>query len=191
MLKLKTTLATVIGISLGLTTVAIAANPDHVSQLLNGGRTCQGCDLIEADLSNITGRTVKGSQLRQSRLMNANLSNSNFEGSYFTCADLSNANLQGGNFRWSNFVDAKLQGVDLRGADLRNTDLTGADFTGAIVDNQIKLNGAKMPDGATIYQGDPETPDEMREPVDLNTLDFQRAREEREQRRYCESTNNQ
>lgn len=134
----------------GLTTPILAENVDELRQFLdNPSAVCQGCDFSEADLSNIRRR---GAKLRQTNLTKANLSNSNFSASYFTCADLSNANLQNTNLQWSNLVDANLRGVNLRNADLSKTDLTGAIFEGAITEGVI-LKGAKMPDGATIYDG--------------------------------------
>lgn len=133
-----------------LASVAWAQNTTDPQQFISGSaRSCQGCDLQEANLSGISRVNAR---LRQAQLQLANLSDSNFEGSYFTCANLTSANLRNTKLRFANFVDANLSGTDLRGADLRNVDLGGA-----IVDENTNfeganLEGAKLWDSATLYR---------------------------------------
>ena len=131
--------------------IALRINTENPGEFLRrGARGCQGCDLNGADMSNQNRAGVK---LRQAQLKNADLSNSNFRVAYFTCANLSGADLRKGNFEYANFVDANLSGVDLRGANLRRVD-----FSGAIIDENTKfdgadLDGAKLWDAATLYDG--------------------------------------
>ncbi len=116
--------------------------------LRRGALGCQGCDLNDADLSD---QERPRARLRQAQLEDADLSGSNFRVSHFTCANLEGADLSDGNFEYANFVDANLRGVDLSGANLRRVD-----FTGAIIDEDTDfdgadLDGAKLWDGATLY----------------------------------------
>jgi hypothetical protein len=85
-----------------------AARPDHVKRLTETG-SCQGCDLVEA---NLVGVVAEGADLR----------GANLTGAFLLHAHLRGANLTG----------AVLRGANLRGADLRGA--IGADFSGAVTD---------------------------------------------------------
>lgn len=150
----------------------MAIDETDLRTLLTGRPVCQGCNLSRADLSS---KNLRGARLRQTDLTEADLSGSNLVSAYFTCAVLEGADLRNANLQWANLVDADLRGTDLRGADLSKTDLTGAQFAGARLDDTTVLDGAKLPDGATLYNG---TQDLLR---------VQSTRSQEEQRRYCEA----
>ena len=136
---------------------------------------CQGCDLTDADLSD---RDFQRAKLRQSDLTDANLSDSDFTSGFFTCAVLERADLRDATFQWGNFVDADLRGANLKGANLSNTDLTGAQLAGVLIDEHTRFDGAKLPDGVTLYDGT------------QNILRVPPTRTQEQQRIYCESRKN-
>jgi uncharacterized protein YjbI with pentapeptide repeats len=89
---------------LGMTSIAQAANPDHVKQLLQT-KSCPGCDLSEANLSD---KDLQGANLSGADLHSANLSRSNL-----TQADLSDAKMHHANLTKANLTDADLTATSL------------------------------------------------------------------------------
>ncbi|MDD2468889.1 MAG: pentapeptide repeat-containing protein [Desulfobulbus sp.] len=86
----------------------------NVQRLLKT-KSCPGCDLAGADLS-------------QSRLAKANLNGANLSGANLNLADLSGANLQQAILFETNLSGADLSFADLEGAEFRATKLEGAHF---------------------------------------------------------------
>ncbi|QLE54472.1 pentapeptide repeat-containing protein [Nostoc sp. TCL26-01] len=108
--------------TLSLTSIAQAANQEHIRQLL-ATKQCQNCDLTSAGL---VMADLSGANLTGANLTGANLSRANLTG-----ADLRGANLAGAGLFGANLSEAKLGGANLVGADLRNTYLANAEFTSA------------------------------------------------------------
>jgi uncharacterized protein YjbI with pentapeptide repeats len=89
-----------------------AANPDHVTQLLET-KACPGCDLQAADL--------RGVNLRGSNLEGANL-----EGAYLMATNLRAANLKHANLKSARLYAAVLTDADLRDAATQSIQLSSA-----------------------------------------------------------------
>jgi tetratricopeptide (TPR) repeat protein len=98
-----------------------AARADGALLQLLEQRSCQGCNLSDADLVHAQ---LTDADLRGARLQRANLSQARLDGSRLNGADLSFTSLLG----------ASLRGADLRGARLEGTDLRQADLSGAQLD---------------------------------------------------------
>jgi hypothetical protein len=119
--------------------VAQAANPEHITQLLTT-KECNACDLSGADL---VGADLAGAKLEGANLNAANLTGTDLTGANLTRASLAGGNLVGANLQRANlnetsFVYANLALVQLNNAVLNKTDLQaanlmGADFLGARV----------------------------------------------------------
>jgi hypothetical protein len=101
---------------------AIAANPDHVTRLVET-RTCPDCDLRGAELT--------GSYLRHANLRGANLAGARLNGADLRDAYLGQANLEG----------ADLRNADLTRANLSNANLNLARLHHAIVTEQTVIAG--------------------------------------------------
>ena len=106
-----------------LTLAAVApagAQPaDLVRQLLEA-RSCAGCDLAGAELSDAD---LAGVNLAGADLAGANLDRADLAGAILVGADLTDASL----------VNANLGDADLTDANLFRTDLSGARFEDAVV----------------------------------------------------------
>ncbi|AKG22299.1 pentapeptide repeat-containing protein [Calothrix sp. 336/3] len=111
---------------------AIAANPEHLRQLL-ATKQCENCDLSGAGLviSNLAGANLRGANLTGANLSRANLS----------AADLTGADLSGASLFGANLTGAKLPGAIVMGTDLRNSYLGNADLTGVNL-STANLQGA-------------------------------------------------
>ena len=118
--------------TISFTTVAQAANSEHIKQLL-ATKQCENCDLSGAGL---VLADLSGANLRSSNLAGANLSRANLSG-----ADLTGANLSGTSLFGVNLSGAKLNGANLLGTDLRNTYLANAELAGVNLNN-ANLQGA-------------------------------------------------
>lgn len=118
--------------TIGLATIAQAANFEQVRQLLST-KECENCNLSNAGL---VMADLSGANLRGANLTNANLSRANLSGADLRGADLSGAGLFG-----VNLSQANLTGANLMGADLRNTFLTNTEFNGAVL-NGVNFQGA-------------------------------------------------
>lgn len=112
-----------------VTAPASAQNAGQVSRV-QGGRSCPGCNLFQADLAN---RSLRGVDLHGARLRQADMS----------AAVAAHARLARTDLRDLNGYGAVLTGADLSGADLTNATLVGAYLQGA------SLAGARL-DGANL-----------------------------------------
>jgi uncharacterized protein YjbI with pentapeptide repeats len=124
---------------------AIAQNAGQISAS-RGGASCPGCNLFQADFSNLEmrGRNFNGARLRQSNLSLAVMNGSNFSG-----ADLRDVDAFGGVFSGSNFSGANLENSSWVGAYLgssrfRGANLAGANFSGAEMDHASGLTQAQL-----------------------------------------------
>ena len=124
---------------------AIAQNVTQISAA-RGGASCPGCNLFQADFSNLEmpGRNFSGARLRQSNLSLATMTRSNFSG-----ADLRDVDGFGGLFTGSNFAGADLTnstwvGTYLQGANFHGANLSGANFSGAELDRVRGLTQAQL-----------------------------------------------
>lgn len=122
-----------------------AARADGALLQLLEQRSCQGCNLSDADLVHAQ---LTDADLRGARLQRANLSQARLDGSRLNGADLSFTSLLG----------ASLRGADLRGARLEGTDLRQADLSGAQLDqdalSRAHWQGARGLNHALLSYGD-------------------------------------
>jgi uncharacterized protein YjbI with pentapeptide repeats len=125
-------------------TSAQAQNLSPLEQLRRT-RSCQGCDLSQA---NLTGLDLSNTDLSGVNLGGANLSGANLSGTKLTGANLSQANLNNAVLRSANLNGADLTGstvtdADLRGATLSEANLSQADFSRTNLGNG-NLKGANL-----------------------------------------------
>lgn len=152
-------------IALALITASLPATAQDATEIarVQGGQSCPGCNLFQAELAyrDLKGIDVSGARLRQSdmqlstfddwNLSNTNLSIANMFGVRFNRSDFTGANLQratmvGGYFGRSSFKNADLTDAYLSGADLSLArDLTQAQLDTACGDEETRL-----PKGLTI-----------------------------------------
>ena len=121
MTTLRKTLAQVALMVIGLAATSphpFAYEPDHLAQLL-ATNSCAGCDLREADLSQV--------DLDFADLTGANLEAARLDGASLICARMEGANLIG---------------ADLHGANIMGTRFTGADLTAANLSSAVLLRNA-------------------------------------------------
>lgn len=162
--------------AMGLTAFAQTPEQNAISRqataqrLIEGEKTCVGCDLFQVDLSyqELTARDLSGARIRQ-----ADLSLSTFDRAKFTGADMSIVNAFGIRAEDADFSNASLQdavlvggwfgGSRFAGAKLSNANLSGSDFSTARDLTQNQLNTAcgdaatKLPPGLTIVPCKVET----------------------------------
>jgi uncharacterized protein YjbI with pentapeptide repeats len=160
-LKISTIAALLVSPSLIAGSIAQAANPDQVQQLLKTNQ-CNGCDLSGADLTeanlfgaNLVSANLAGANLSGANLGSANLSEANLSGAKLNKAslyratlentNLSNADLSNAYLKDATIVDINLQGATLRSANLSRTNLAGINFQG------VDLTGANL-SGANLVQ---------------------------------------
>ncbi|MCW5723615.1 MAG: pentapeptide repeat-containing protein [Maricaulaceae bacterium] len=122
---------------------AAAQNAGEIARV-QGGASCPGCNLFQADLSyrDLPGLNLSGARLRQADLSLATMNRANFSG-----ADLSVANLFGGRFTSASFRNANLSNATLVGAYFGAADFSGANLSGA------NLGGAEMERVRGLTQG--------------------------------------
>lgn len=117
--------------------IAAPASAQSASDIakVKAGKSCEGCNLFQADFSyqGIRNVNLSNSRLRQSSMSLATMNGVNFSG-----ANLSVANLFGGRFTGANFAGANLQNATLVGGYFNGANFTGADLTGA------NLGGAEL-----------------------------------------------
>lgn len=131
--------------------IALAASPvlaqsaDQIASA-RAGASCPGCNLFQADFSNVEmrGKSFARARLRQSNLNLATMNRTNFTG-----ADLRDVDGFGGVFSSSNFAGADLTnsswvGAFLEGANFRGAKLSGANFSGAEMDRAVGLTQAQL-----------------------------------------------
>ena len=139
---------------IGLPDAALAQNPGQIARA-RAGANCPGCNLFQADLSNLElkGRVFTGARLRQSDLSLAVMNRTSF-----ARTDLRDVNAYGGVFTGSSFAGADLthasfvgtylEGANLAGARLDGTNFSGAEMARARGLTQVQLSHA-CGDGAT------------------------------------------
>lgn len=139
---------------LGLSSPAMAQNAGEIARV-QGGSSCSGCNLFQADLAY---RDLPNINVSRSRLRQADMSLVTMNGANFSGADLSVANLFGGRFTGASFANANLRDANLVGAYFGGANLSGADLAGAV------LSGAEMAQAHGLTQsqldtacGDPST----------------------------------
>lgn len=117
-----------------LSAPALAQNAGEIARV-QGGASCTGCNLFQADLAylDLPNVNLSGSRLRQADLSLVTMNGANLSGT-----DLSVANLFGGRFTGVSFVNANLRDANLVGAYFGGANLSGADLAGAV------LSGAEM-----------------------------------------------
>lgn len=111
---------------------AQAQNAGQIARV-QGGASCPGCNLFQADLSGIEAR---GLNLTGARIRQADLSLVTMNRTRFANADLRDVEAYGGVFSSSNFSGADLTnsswvGAYLEGSSFSGATLTGANFSGA------------------------------------------------------------
>ena len=129
-MKLSILLVTGVLMLFCLVLPAHAANPDHITRLLEH-RSCVGCDLQGADLKN--------ADLRGVNLTHANLRNADFSGANMMAVILKDADLRG-----ANLSDANTLVVDLTGANLKGANLTH------VSPDTLKICHTVSPEGKTL-----------------------------------------
>ncbi|MFN7389109.1 pentapeptide repeat-containing protein [Brevundimonas sp.] len=145
--------------------LAAPAHSQNAGQIarVQGGASCPGCNLFQADLSGIEAR---GLNLTGARIRQADLSLVTMNRTQFANADLRDVEAYGGVFSSSNFNGADLTnsswvGAYLEGSSFSGATLTGANFSGAQLARargltQRQLNSAcgdsstSLPDGLSI-----------------------------------------
>jgi uncharacterized protein YjbI with pentapeptide repeats len=124
---------------------AQAQNPTLIAKARRGAN-CPGCNLFQADLSNLElkNRNFAGARLRQADMSAAVLTHSRFDR-----ADLRDLNGYGGVFTGSSFAHADLTnasfvGAYLEGANFSGARLSGVNFSGAEMERAIGLTAAQL-----------------------------------------------
>ncbi len=118
--------------------VAIAANSEHLTQLIST-KSCENCDLTNLELTYID---LEAADLANSDLTNSRLPGQSLKSATLTSANLQNANLNSADLSYANLANANLVQANLSGAILSSADLTGADLTGANLENARLLGFA-------------------------------------------------
>ena len=141
---------------------ALAQDANEIAQVRDG-KSCQGCNLFQAELAFQDADKI---DLSKARLRQSNLALTTFDDVNLSDANLSVANLFGARFNRANFKRANMQNViavgtyfgssDLTSADLSGANLSGADLTIAKGLTQAQLNRAcgdsntRLPKGKTV-----------------------------------------
>ena len=124
-------------------------DPAAVAKLHAGIADCAGCNLTNADLTNIcvTARDLRAAKFDGADATMMCMSNADFSGASFRSTNLSGANLAG----------ARLDGADLTGADTSITSFLGTDLrhvkglTQAQLDIACSDGRTQLPAGLRIH----------------------------------------
>lgn len=124
---------------------ALAQNAGQIARV-RGGASCPGCNLFQADLSNLT---LRGLDLSKARLRQADLSTVVMNRVNFAGGDLRDVNAYGGVFGGASFARADLTnasfvGTFLEGASFAGANLTGVNFSGAEMDRATGLSQGQL-----------------------------------------------
>jgi uncharacterized protein YjbI with pentapeptide repeats len=132
-------------------------------RIIDGAKSCAGCDLFQVDLSYkaLDGRDLSGARLRQAdlslatldnaKLRNANLSVANAFGARFAKTDFTNADLRDATLVGSWFGGAVMTGANLSGANLSGSYLfTAKGLTQAQLSAACGDEATQLPAGLTI-----------------------------------------
>lgn len=145
--------------TLSVAAPAVAQNPSQIAKV-RAGASCPGCNLFQADLSNLT---LRGVNLSKARLRQADLSTVVMNRASFAGGDLRDVNAYGGVFGGASFARADLThasfvGAFLEGANFAGANLSGVNFSGAEMDrakglSQGQLNRACGDDSTRLPRG--------------------------------------
>jgi uncharacterized protein YjbI with pentapeptide repeats len=131
---------------LALATVPAIAQRSADIDRAEGGGSCPGCNLFQANLYNkdLRDRNYAGARLRE-----ADMSLSVFNHVSFAGGDLRDVNGYGALFTGANLKNADLSnatfvGSYLEGANVRGAKLDGANFSGAEMDKAVGLKQAQL-----------------------------------------------
>lgn len=113
---------------------ALAQNAGQIAKV-RAGAHCPGCNLFQADLSNLT---LRGRNLAKARLRQADLSTAVMNGVSFAGGDLRDVNAYGGVFGGASFARADLTNASFVGAFLESANFSGANLAG------VNFSGAEM-----------------------------------------------
>jgi len=142
---------------------ALAQNQSQIQGVLNGNKSCPGCNLFQAPFSYIELRDANfsGARLTQATMTVTVLTRANLAGATLSHADLFGTVLTSANLSNATMTNTNLTGAWLLGANLSGADLGGAIFSGARMETtrgltQSQLNRAcgdgqtSLPPGMTI-----------------------------------------
>lgn len=154
-----------IAVIMGLmaTAPALAQNQTQIQGVLNGNKTCTGCNLFQAPFGymELQDANFAGARLTQATMTVTILTRANLSGANLAHADmfgtvLTNANLSGADLTRTNLSGSWLLGANLSGANLTETVLVGARMETSQGLTQSMLNRAcgddttRLPRGLTI-----------------------------------------
>jgi uncharacterized protein YjbI with pentapeptide repeats len=138
---------------------AVAQNMTQISAT-KGGKSCVGCNLFQADFSNLEmkGRNFSSARIRQANLSLATMNRTNFSGADLRDVDafggvFSSSNFAGANMENSTWVGAFLEGSNFRGANLAGANFSGAELVRASGLTQAQLNAACGDQATTLPAG--------------------------------------
>ncbi len=142
---------------------ALAQNQTQIQGVLNGNKTCVGCNLFQAPFgymelqdANFTGARLTQATLTVTILTRAHLSGANLAHADMFGTVLTNADLSGADLTRTNLSGSWLLGANLSGATLSETVLVGARMETTQGLTQAMLNRAcgdattRLPRGLTI-----------------------------------------
>ena len=125
-----------------------AQNAGQIRQA-QGGASCPGCNLFQADFTNreMKSRNFAKARPRQADMSAAVMNRTSFAGGDLRdvnayAAVMSSANFAGADLTNATFVGAYLEGANFRGATLAGTNFSGAEMDKAVGLTQAQLNAA-------------------------------------------------
>ncbi len=142
---------------------ATAQNQQQIQSVLDGGRSCSGCNLFQAPFGYmaLADADFSGARLIQASFTVSTMARINLSGANLSHADMfgttiTNGNLSGANLTGTNMTGSWLLGANLSGATMSGTVLSGARMETATGLSQSQLNNAcgdastSLPSGLTI-----------------------------------------
>lgn len=140
-----------------------AARKATAAKLIQGEKSCQGCDLFQVDPSyqELPGINLSGARLRQADLSLSTFDKARFAGTNMSIVNGFGLRAEDADFSKVNFADAMLVGglfggSDFSAATFDNANLSGSDFETAKGLTQTQLNTAcgdastKLPKGLNL-----------------------------------------
>lgn len=125
--------------------IAHAQNAGQIRQA-QGGASCPGCNLFQADFTNreMKARNFGKARLRQADMSAAVMNRTNFSGGDLRDVNAYAAVMSGANFAGADLTNATFVGAYLEGANFRGAILTGTNFSGAEMDRAVGLTQAQL-----------------------------------------------
>jgi len=144
-MKRTAVFATVLAAALALSGPGWAQNAGQIRQA-QGGASCPGCNLFQADFTN---REMKSRNFAKARLRQADLSAAVMNRTTFAGADLRDVNaygavMSGVSFAGADLTNASFVGAYLQGANFSGATLTGANFSGTEMARAVGLTQAQL-----------------------------------------------